>query len=200
MQADVDEGELTDAALETGMGPLVNSFGTRLGVCQVLFCDERVAFRLCSPDRGEFQQIAARRAGVTTYSSTSSFSGTTGRFGEVNPVRIEGESTIHGSSFSEGAAMTAQRQAALNTAATTGAIHAQTRADLARVATVFQRNTIDPDDRYLGAVIIEPPGKTACMVVVKKATETMSEITRAGPCRLRVSVNIDGEDHSFEFA
>src|SRR5260370_505916 len=70
---------------------------------------------------GEFQQIAARRASVTTYSgnTTTSFSGTMGRVGEIRPVTVEGDSRSRseGTSFSEGAAMAAQRQAALDNAA-----------------------------------------------------------------------------------
>src|SRR5262249_33120643 len=97
--------------------------------------------------------------------------------------------------------MAAQRQAALETAANARSIRAQTRADLARVATVFQRNTIDPNDRYLGAVIIEPPRKSACNVVVsvEELDGNNFRKTRAGPCRLKFTVNIDGEVHAFEF-
>jgi hypothetical protein len=125
---------------------------------------------------GAFQQIAAQRAGVSTYSGTSSFSGTASRFGEISPVRVEGNSSTQGTSFNEGAAMAAQRQAALDTAANASAIRAQTRTDLARVATVFQRNTIEPNDSYLGAVIIEPPRKTACKVVVVKGVDSQPPV------------------------
>ncbi len=152
---------------------------------------------------GEFQQIVARRAGVSTYSgnTTTSFSGTMGRVGEIRPVTVEGDSRsrTEGTSFSEGAAMAAQRQAALDTAAKAGAIRAQTRTDLARVAMVFQRNTIDPNDRYIGAVIIEPPRKTACRIVVTKAEEGKPEVTRPGPCRLRIAITVDSEVHAVEF-
>jgi hypothetical protein len=77
------------------------------------------------------------------------------------------------------------------------AIRANRQAALAQVATVFQRNTIDAGDSYLGAVIIELSRKEACGV--RPYRDDRREIVKGGPCRFRVSVNVDGEVHAFEF-
>jgi hypothetical protein len=146
---------------------------------------------------GAMQYAAARNAGRTTYSGTSRQRATVRQVGQLEPTEIEGQTAFQGQSYNEGAAMQAQRQAEADTTAKAQAIQSRARADLDRVATVFQRNTIEPGESYIGAVLLELDRTTACGVLVQ--SPGMTPYDAPGPCKIRVAVNVEGEAHTFDF-
>jgi hypothetical protein len=70
------------------------------------------------------------------------------------------------------------------------------------VALAIQRNTIEPGEMVVGALVVEPPRETACKVIVAAAEPARAgaspkrEIADPGPCRLSVIVSVDGEVHN----
>jgi hypothetical protein len=129
---------------------------------------------------GTLNSAAAMGAGRTSYSAS----------GVVGGQHV----LVSGQSYDHGAALRAQRDAAAETAANASAIEDRKAAGLAKVAALFQRNTIRPGSTYIGVAIIEPPRKTACGV---QLTAYQYDLT-SGPCKLRISVNVDGEIHTFD--
>jgi hypothetical protein len=148
---------------------------------------------------GAMQYAAARNAGTTTYSGTAYQTATVRQVGQLPHTEIEGQSTFQGQSYNEGAAMQAQRQARADTAAKAQAIQAHARTDLERVATVFQRNTIEPGESYIGAVVLELDRDTACHVMRYRGGAGVSAYQAPGPCKIHVTVNVEGEAHTFDF-
>lgn len=76
-----------------------------------------------------------------------------------------------------------QKQAIQETAANAEVIRAREAGSLGRVATLFQRNTIEPGDSYVGAVVVE---------------RNDGDVTD-GSSRIRLTVNVDREVHAFDF-
>jgi hypothetical protein len=132
---------------------------------------------------GALRSVAASNAGITTNTGTA----TAGRT----------QVALKGTSYNQGAVNQELREVASETAARSQAIQDEASADLAEVATLFQRNTMDPGDTYAGAVVIEAPRKTACAVVVTAGVTEESHVL-AGPCRFQIFVEIDGEIHVFD--
>jgi hypothetical protein len=115
---------------------------------------------------GALRIFAASSAGTTTFTATSQ------KIGEPGSTIIRGESN------DAGAAMQAQRHVAQDTAHASEAIRVRESNQFASVATLFQRNTIEPGETYAGVLFLEPDDV---------------------PCKLRLSVSIDGELHQFAF-
>ena len=113
---------------------------------------------------GVLQGLAATTAGTTTFSAAAYTSGQ------------PGATIIEGRSYDAGAALQAQQKVASENAANAEAIRMRTYAERARVASLFQRNTIEPGEGYVGLVVFDAPD---------------------GPCRVAVSVSIGGEIHKF---
>lgn len=131
---------------------------------------------------GALRGAAASSAGTTSYTVSGVAGG--------NPVHLAGQA------HNQGAVQQAQRDAAADTARTANAIDAQATANLGEVATVFQRNTIRPGESYVGIAFIQPPRRTACGVSVPMKEGEVAVVD--GPCRLRISVDVDGEMHTFQ--
>jgi hypothetical protein len=132
---------------------------------------------------GALNSMAASSAGTTTYSASGAVGGA--------PVHVTGQA------YNQGAAMQAQRDADADTAARANAINAQTSASLGGLATAFQRNTIRPGESYVGIAMIEPPRNTAC--AIRTSGKDGAVLLLAGPCKLKISVDVDGEVHTFNF-
>jgi hypothetical protein len=114
---------------------------------------------------GAFATMGAAGAGVTTYSGTA------------------GGVPVQGVVYDHGAAARAQREVINDTAANAHAIRAHEDAALQRVATLFQRNTLEPGNTYVGAVVIE----------------RNDGVVGDGPSRVTLNVNVGGEVHAFDF-
>lgn len=115
---------------------------------------------------GALRIFASAKAGTTTFTATSQ------KIGEP------GGTVIGGQSYDAGAAMHAQREAAQDAAQARDVIRMRESNQLARVATLFQRNSIEPGETYAGVLFLEPADV---------------------PCELRLSVTVDGERHEFAF-
>jgi hypothetical protein len=126
---------------------------------------------------------ASLSAGTKTYSASGYVGGT--------PVNVSG--TVH----DQDAARQAQREVVAETVANARAIDARKSADLGQVATLFQRNTIRPGESYIGIAIIEPPRDTACAIRETGANGNL--LVHDGPCKLKISIDVDGEAHTFNF-
>lgn len=125
---------------------------------------------------------AAMTAGSTTYSGTV------------------GGVPVSGTSYNADAARQAQRQVNQDAAARSAAISADESRGLGGVASMLQRNTVDPGAVVRGAVVVMLPRTTACKVKQAEEQGGTEPTYGPGPCRVRVLVTVGGEVHEFVFA